>query len=175
MFDNDFGNARVTGLREVTVPEPVSMVPQTLGWWLLGGLVLAWLIYFGYRWVCRWQANRYRGVALDQLTEIERLWNQGYVDGLMRVPVLLKRTAMHAFGRVGVADLNGPAWLAFLDQTGGSDDFTQGPGRMLIDLAYRKTETVVDENVRAMLSVTRQWITKHKANTKCRGRLQPGS
>ncbi|MFC1760569.1 DUF4381 domain-containing protein [Planctomycetota bacterium] len=162
MFENGFGNARVTGLKEVTLPESVSMTPETIGWWILGGIVLAWFSWFGYVWYRRWQANRYRDAALEELSEIERLWSQGDPAGLIRLPVLLKRTAMHAFGREHAADLTGTPWLAFLDKTGATTDFTRGPGRILIDMAYKTTETIADENIPEVLMVAREWIWRHR-------------
>ena len=67
-----FGNilVRGRGLQELTLPELPSYRPQTAGWWvLLGGLliVITILMYKQYR---RWQANRYRRLALKQLNEI---------------------------------------------------------------------------------------------------------
>ena len=115
MFSDNFGNARVTGLKEVSLPEPVSMVPETWGWWILAGVVLLWLAYFGYLLYRHWRLNRYRSLALAELATIEAQWARGEVGGLSGVPVLLKRTAMHALGREGVADLTGSQWLTFLD------------------------------------------------------------
>ncbi len=162
MFADGFGNARVTGLKEVTLPDPVSMMPGTMGWWILAGVLLAWLIYFGYRGVRHWQANRYRGVALTALADIERLWGQGDPKGLSRIPVVLKRTAMQAFGRKGIAELTGDAWLKFLDQTGRTTNFTQGAGQVIATLAYQKTEACSDEQAIEILLAARQWIRGHK-------------
>lgn len=161
-FGDNFGNARVTGLKEVTLPDPVSMMPGTVGWWILAGVLSVWLIYFGYRGFRHWQASRYRGVALAGLADIERLWGQGDPNGLPCIPVLLKRTAMQAFGRKGIAELTGDAWLSFLDRTGRTTDFTQGPARVIATLAYQKTDACSDEQAMAVMLATRQWIKGHK-------------
>jgi hypothetical protein len=168
MFEDGFGNARVTGLREISLPEPVSMMPATMGWWVLAGLVIAWLAWFVYCRYRRWQRNRYRAVALGELARIERQWSLGDPEGLIRIPALLKRTAMHAFGREGVADLTGPEWLGFLDRTLGNTNFTQGPGQLLVSLAYKKTETILETEFSGMLAAVREWISSHKENVERR-------
>lgn len=123
---------------------------------------MAWLIYIGYRRFRHWQANRYRGAALTALAEIERLWGQGDPNGLSCIPVLLKRTAMQAFGRRGIAELTGDVWLTFLDQTGQTTDFTQGPGRVISTLAYQKSDACSDEQALEIMLAARHWIKGHK-------------
>ena len=83
MFNKNFGNSRVTGLKEISLPEPVSMVPETIGWLILTLVVIAWLVYFGIRLYRQWQRNRYRHKALLELATIEGQWAQGESIGLV--------------------------------------------------------------------------------------------
>jgi len=162
MFEEGFGNSRVTGLKEISLPEPVSMGPETVGWSILAGIGVLWLAYLISRLYQRHQSNRYRRLALDSLQRIETQWSKGDAKSLMQLPILLKRTAMHAFGREGVADLNGMAWLTFLDQTGQTNAFTQKPGNLIAILSYHKTATMDHETVSSLFRMTRKWITTHK-------------
>ena len=55
-----FGNYAIRGIAEVLPPEPVSWIPVTTGWRLLGAAILLWVIYQGYRQYRAWRRDRYR-------------------------------------------------------------------------------------------------------------------
>ncbi len=167
MFDNNFGNPKVQGIKEIVLPETVSYVPQTVGWWiLLGivGLVLAWWIYRRY---LKWHGNRYRRQALMELAMIEEQLSQGSgrISALAAISVLIKRTAIEAFGRSNVAEMSGHLWLEFLDRTGSTDAFSSGSGRFLSEFAYAKQETINEmskETIDKVLVLVKDWINQHK-------------
>jgi hypothetical protein len=161
------------GLHEIHLPDPVSWLPQTVGWYAGLGILLLALAWWGYaRWQ-RFAANRYRRLALAELADLAReLQTSGQrAQVLRRLPVLLKRTALSAFPRAEVAPLTGAKWLAFLDRTIGGTEFTEGAGRLLGELAYAPTSHVEQfprECVVGLLRVVRRWIMGH-------GRVPDGS
>ena len=102
-----------------------------------------------------------------ELAEIEQQLNQKpeRIYALAAMSALVKRTAIHAFGRSSVADLSGKVWLEFLDKTGTTNDFSLGPGRLLPEFAYVKHETLNDmskEKIDQVLFVVKDWIRRHK-------------
>ncbi|MCF7502843.1 DUF4381 domain-containing protein [Vibrio sp. L3-7] len=54
-------------LHDVTIPESVSWVPQTIGWKILGVALLLVAFYLAYRIALKWWNNRYRKEALNEL------------------------------------------------------------------------------------------------------------
>lgn len=54
-------------LHDVTIPESVSWVPQTIGWKVLGVALLLVAFYLAYRIALKWWNNRYRKEALNEL------------------------------------------------------------------------------------------------------------
>ena len=54
-------------LHDVTIPESVSWVPQTIGWKILGVALLLAAFYLAYRIALKWWNNRYRKEALNEL------------------------------------------------------------------------------------------------------------
>jgi hypothetical protein len=87
------------------------------------------------------------------------------LSSLAAIPALLKRTAIHAFGRGNVAELSGQVWLEFLDRTGSTNGFSQGPGRLLPELAYAKEDTVrgvTGETIDQVLALVTTWIRQHR-------------
>lgn len=167
MFDNNFGNPKVQGIKEIVLPETVSYVPQTVGWWILLvviGLLLAWWVYQRY---IKWRSNRYRRQALLELALIAQQLDQEpeRASALAAISALIKRTAIEAFGRSNVAHLSGRLWLEFLDRTGSTNSFSQGPGRLLPDFAYAKQETLNEMSkvmIDQILVLVKDWINQHK-------------
>jgi hypothetical protein len=154
-------------LHEIVMPAPVSWAPQTIGWYVLFGLILlvaGWWVYMCLR---RFRKNRYRRLALEELTVVERELQEPErrAKALAEIPVLLKWTALAAFPRSEVAALTGEQWLAFLDRNLGGKDFKEGPGRILSELAYapaEKTARFSDESIRNLLQLIRRWTKRHE-------------
>ncbi|MHC4751943.1 MAG: DUF4381 family protein [Planctomycetota bacterium] len=70
MFDNNFGNPKVQGIKEIVLPDPVSYVPQAVGWWILLGIIGLLLVWWVYRRYIQWCGNRYRRQALMELDSV---------------------------------------------------------------------------------------------------------
>jgi cbb3-type cytochrome oxidase subunit 3 len=154
-------------LHDIVVPAPVSWAPQAPGWYVVFGLVLLGVGWWIYRRLRRFRKNRYRRLALKELTVIERQLQQPErrAKALAEIPALLKWTALAAFPRSEVAALTGEQWLAFLDRNLGGKDFKEGPGRFLSELAYapaEKTARFSDESIRNLLQLIRRWTKRHE-------------
>ncbi len=161
--------AEISGLEklhEIVLPDPVSWRPQTVGWYVVFGLIgvlIAWWVYGRFR---RYRENRYRRFALSELAVIEGELQQPEkrAKALAEIPVLLKRTALAAFPRSDVAALSGEKWLAFLDKTMGGKGFTEDEGRLLPELAYApvpRISKLPDETIGKLLQIVRRWIKRH--------------
>lgn len=141
-------------LHDIWQPPPASWMPVTPAWYVLAALVGALLLWSAWRGYRRWNANAYRRAALDELTQIP----------VAAFDTLLKRTALAAWPRETVAPLSGVEWLAFLDHSYGGQEFSNGVGRQLPELAYRKdAEAGVDR--RQLEALIRGWIERHRVRT----------
>lgn len=165
----DQGPHSLEGLREIPLPGPVSYIPQTAGWLLIVAVALAAIGYGLWRLVRRHAANRYRRMALKELSEIEsRIGNAGERHrALAAIPALLKRTALAAAGRPAVAALSDRAWWEFLDRTCAPGGFSSGPGRLLTLFSYAEPSqfsAVPDSEVRDLIVLVRRWIAGHHAH-----------
>ncbi|MEZ8654465.1 DUF4381 domain-containing protein [Vibrio splendidus] len=58
-------------LHDVAIPNSVSWAPQTIGWKILGVILLLVAIYLAYRLAQRWWNNRYRKEALQELVLLD--------------------------------------------------------------------------------------------------------
>lgn len=159
---------QMAGLRDVSVPGPPSWLPQTAGWYVLAGLVLAGLVWLAWRLWRRWEARAYRRAAL---AELDRLSQQLAVPAsraaaIRRINELVKRVRLSHDPRAEVAALSGPPWLASLDHTWRGPSFTNAPGMLLADVAYEDDPHVLavqDAEVHELVVVVRNWIRGHRA------------
>jgi len=159
------------GLHEILLPDPVSWMPQTAGWYAVFGLALLVSAWWVYRRLRRFRRNLYRRLALHELAAIERdLQKPDERAGVLAgIPVLLKATALSAFPRNEVARLSGEAWLSFLDKTLGGKEFTEGEGQLLAELAYAPASGIAglsEERIDRLLHLSRRWIKGHVGSTR---------
>lgn len=136
-------------LEEVPEPEPIPFTPQTPGWIVLG-IVVALLVYFGVRAYLRHRkANAYRRAALKEL--------EGAKHDPAKIAEVIRRTALVAFPRAEVASLTGDAWLAFLDKSYPGSGFKDGPGRIIASAPYRDQGETPEA-----ASLAKDWVRRHK-------------
>lgn len=154
-------------LRDIHLPAPLSAWPPAPGWFILAGLVLlavggiAWWLYR------RWKDNRYRR---ESMAELQALFDAyGKADDsaayLVDYAALLKRIALTRYPRDAVAHLSGEAWVAFLDKTAKTEEFSMGAGQALIDANYRPGGTA-DIDVQALHDLAKHWIKRHRVQTR---------
>lgn len=153
-------------LHDVIAPPPVPWWPPAPGWlWLLALAAFVALIA-AVRTFLIWQRNRYRREALAELrrTSAQLEDSNTRPGALTKLAELTKRTALSAYPREQVASLNGKEWLAFLDRTGSTTAFTQGPGERLEHIAYdpRVAANLDESQTRELSAVVHHWIRHHR-------------
>ncbi|WP_045770418.1 DUF4381 domain-containing protein [Xanthomonas albilineans] len=118
-------------LRDVHLPPAPFWWPPAPGWWMVGALLLlviggaVFLAMRKRRRVQRWQGQfdaALRGSALPAQ--------------VAAVSELLRRAARRSDPAAAI--LQGEAWLRFLDGAK-RQEFSAGPGRLLLDGGYRRT------------------------------------
>ena len=134
-------------LRDLHLPEAIGWWPLAPGWWFLIALALGGMGYLLYRGYQEWRRNAYRRIALKELARIRNDYRKG-VDAVTlatELSELLRRTMLAYAPRAEVAGLTGDAWLTWLDE--GLDDkpFSNGAGRNVESLPYRRREDIVDD------------------------------
>jgi len=130
-------------------------------------LVSLWVVLI---WVLRRRRNHYRREALAELDRIQLAWTKedSPLTSLPRLPVLIKRAALAAYGREAVASLSGEEWLEFLDGT-----MTRpwlGPDRRTLllrcDYASESEQGNLDpDSIRELFDAVRSWLAGHRLPT----------
>tara|TARA_R110002072_G_scaffold1598_7_gene13660 strand:+ start:23213 stop:23704 length:492 start_codon:yes stop_codon:yes gene_type:complete len=145
-------------LRDIHMPPPIETWPPAIGWWLLAIFAVVGL-FLGLRYLyLGWKKGAYRREANRQLNALFEANRQDQQSFLLEFNSLLKRVALTTYPREEVAQLTGEAWVAFLDQSGGTHEFTMGPGQVLVDGQYAPISTVDIQN---LFQVGQHWIKNH--------------
>jgi hypothetical protein len=155
-------------LHDIVLPEPVSWMPQTVGWRVLLAVLLVSLVWVSWTAIRRRRANRYRRLALTRLEESERALADpaSRAGAISDLPVLVKQTALACRPRSEVASLSGDRWLRFLDESYDGSGFTKGPGRLLPALAYEAPRVEEgEEGIGDLVRLIRHWIRSHDSST----------
>ena len=143
------------GLRDIHIPEPVSIWPLAPIWWIILLLVLASIIYsLGKK---AQQRLRYTDVALEALNEIRKQHRQHQSNAktCAALSKLVRQIALATDERADVANITGQAWLSYLDDMGKTTEFTEGIGRTLLTSPYQKSPSV---DVSKLFKFIRRWI-----------------
>ena len=144
-------------LKDIHLPPPVGNGPWAIGWIFLFSFCLFALIFLVWRIIRRWEfikARRYLLGRLQQL-KIEYDHEEDPVAIAIELSQLLRRAALCVFPRKDVAGLKSDAWLAFLDYTGKTSAFTQGPGRALLSAPYQSNASY---DVDKLFNAVNNWI-----------------
>lgn len=142
--------ADLVNLRGLALPPEVAFWPPAPGWWIVAATVVAAGAILATAALLRYRRNAYRREALHQLEMVDPAG----------ISTVLKRAALAAWPREEVAMLTGAAWLAFLDRSGCTRDFSTGAGRHIEALAFGSAaDSLSTEGAR---SVARSWVKRHR-------------
>ncbi len=147
-------------LRDIHLPGPIEFWPPAPGWWILTIVSVVLVVYATYRLWRWWQSNKYRRDALSSLNQLmQKFESDGdSISYLADLQILLKRVALSHYDRTQVASLSGEAWVAFLDTTGKTTEFSMGEGQALIDGHYIEHP---EPDVLALHRLGQTWIRRH--------------
>ncbi len=156
-------------LRDIHLPAPVSWWPPAPGWWLL--LALLMLAVIGSRlFYRRRRRNDWRRTALEQLTQLRQQFQSQLIVPQQiagELSVLMRRVAISRFPREQAAQLNGEAWLAFLDRNRREGAaFQTELGRLLVVAPYAQETQIGADEMRQLLALCEGWISGLPARSR---------
>lgn len=153
-------------LQDIVEPAAVSWWPPATGFWILFALLLVWGLAIGLRLLIRYKRNSYRREALALLKQIEPGLQPAQTRGsaLGEVAMLLKRTALSAYPREDVARLSGEEWLAFLDRSGNTHDFSRSAASVIGSISWQPQAgaSLSGEELKVVVGAVRHWINQHQ-------------
>lgn len=164
---NPQGQDPLAQLRDIHLPDAVGFWPPAPGWWLLTVILLTAIGLGLYYWSMRRKQNRYRRLALSELKRTQQHALQSAED-LQILNQLLKRTVLASPCSPPAAGLTGQRWLLFLDASGDTSEFSNGPGQLLAEQPYsqRELSAAEKEQLPLLVAAIRRWILTHQFRGK---------
>lgn len=154
-------------LADIHLPPEPGLWPPALGWWVVALLLAAAAGYGLLRALAELARRRRRAAALAELAACRRRYqeragldsksNQAGLAFLAELNALLRRVALLHEPDSGAAALQGEAWLRYLDASGDTQAFTQGPGQVLAEGPYRPR---FEGDPDALHALARDWILR---------------
>lgn len=147
-------------LHDIHLPASPDLWPPAVGWWiLLTFFIIASFLLSRITRQRRAQEKQHK-VILNKLTSLENvLKNKPSNEALAKINTLLRQLAISHYPRDEIASLTGGDWLYFLDQSGKTQGFSQGAGRILVDAPYRSGE-LQNLNIEEFIPLIRSWVSK---------------
>lgn len=133
-------------LRDIHLPEAVSLWPLAPGWWLL--LILCSLAISVLVWhaLKRRRDKRYRTLAVAELEESYQNFQRSkdtaaYISASQQI---LRRAALYRYAdrRANIAPLHGSAWTQFLDSCVNQPLFATTFGDALDEAHYQRSAAI---------------------------------
>ncbi|WP_417602335.1 DUF4381 domain-containing protein [Owenweeksia hongkongensis] len=137
-------------------PSDVAFTFETIGWPILAILMLILIIVFSFFQIIKYKRNQYRREALAELKKV----TAGEMN-LTHCMVLVKRTAIHAFGREKTGKLAGKEWFSFLDENAKNVAFLSVQTE--VEALIYKDEMPENTAKEKIIKNTKNWIATHAA------------
>lgn len=146
-------------LKDIHLPEAVSVWPPAIGWWLLPILLLLFiaLLWWLYKKMTEKNALKSAKNLLEQIKAAQ----EDDLQQLQQLSSWLRRVSMSVSGRKMVAGLTGDKWLQKLDESVDGSPFSEGIGRCLANAHYRK-KLPDGCDIPALTELCEQWLKGQK-------------
>lgn len=169
--DPKVASVEMAPLRDVASPAPVSMRPQTVGWYVLGAVVVALFVWVVWRQARRWQAARYRREALAEVDALSDALTDAHSRpaALRALAAIVKRTQLAEERRPAVASLSGVAWRSHLEAAADRGHLPTEAATLLVEVSSARDERLARlaaDDVSALVAAVRHWITAHHAGIR---------
>lgn len=156
-------------LHDVAIPDSVSWAPQTIGWKILGVILLLVTIYLAYRLAQKWWNNRYRKEALQELMILDARDKNSTERTFKVLKVVLRyldSSNAKLFGQAYVNRLN--AYLPVSANT------SENSNAFFADeISELWMQSLIDPNVRLsfeqrleVIQTAMMWLKLHKPNVQ---------
>jgi len=154
IIQNDTINQVIPELENAQLMEPaaVAFSFDTVGWKVLGILLLSLVLVLAGLKLRQYLKNKYRREAIRQIENTKSI-------SLNQVLGILKITAMHVYGRPSIAVLYGSEWLEFLEKTG--KDIQMLKFESSISKSIYQDESPNEDIKQEVIHNSKKWIRTH--------------
>ena len=155
-----FGNYALEGISEISLPDPLPILPLAPAWKYVFIVLAIWLLYLAVKKTVYWLNNRYRKQALEELSAIVK--EAPSMRSVSAVGQLLKGTSLYVFNREQIASLTGKAWLEQLNEQAKNNIFDESSQTLLGNSLYMRGQQAISSSQwQALVEQSITWIKTH--------------
>ena len=150
-------------LRDIHLPEAISMWPPAPGWWVISALALSGLFILTGFFIRRHRSRLYRRQALESLRKITT--NTDYGQQLQQLFILLRQTAQTAALHPDKGGIAIDPFIDFLRDSSNPTLFSCERDKLKLALYAPPRETNEDSMKELCMVVARDariWIMQHR-------------
>ncbi len=146
---------------ELMEPDPIGFSLAAPGWTILLVLFLLALTIFALWKLYKYNKNKYRRLALAEMSAIDFEQEQ-YSVIIYNTLSLLKRVAITAYGRDNLASIQGLQFLRFLQTKIKGPGFSEGSEKIFTKHIYEGNQASVSSEQLELLQIESiNWIKMH--------------
>ena len=161
-FDAPWGNYLLKDFIETQQPQMVSLFPQTVGWLIIGLILLIAIFNKIVLAIKLYQSNAYRREALKWLNELPDYINVSQQPIFRTLPTLLRKVALTGFGTDNVVSLSSKEWEVWLDQQCAKTSFSNQCASYLQQLSYSAETVLTSKQIALLTEQISLWINFHR-------------
>lgn len=161
-FNSYWGNYLLKELVETNSPNDVSWWPQTQGWQIVLALIALFLFTKIYQSYKKYQTNAYRRNAIKWLSNLPNFIDIDKQPIYRQMPALLRQTAIKAFNRRQVCQLQKQQWEQWLDSHCEYTAFSENHRHLLHQLAYSPRPNISSAQMHLLTAEIALWIKFHR-------------
>ncbi|TNJ42512.1 DUF4381 domain-containing protein [Tamlana fucoidanivorans] len=148
-------------LQPIIEPDPITFTLETLGWKLIGVVLLVLVLFIVYNMFIRYKQRGYRRAAIQEIQSISKQDKQEVYPAIAKVMFLLKQTALRTYSKNEVASLSGRDWLALMDSKVKSSYFEQHEAVISNAVYQNKYNTESSFDIEEFIQTSIKWIKDH--------------
>jgi hypothetical protein len=158
-----WGNYLLKEIVETEAPAAISWLPQTIAWQIIFLLLMILLVCKIWQKYQEYKANAYRREALNWLRNLPRYDEANPHPAYRQIPALLKKTALHYYGREVVNQQRFSEWEHWLDLQCAKCDFENKCPQLFTELAHAPVISIDNQKMSVLIEQVKRWIKYHGA------------
>lgn len=158
-IDTSHSTDPLSQMKDIHLPEVPNFWPLAPGWWLilLGSLLLLVCLLLHLRKPFKKYRQRKAFLSIFKRIEQKYAYTKDKTALLEDINTFLKRVCLSLYSHQSIASLTGEQWLVFLDQSGQTQEFTQGVGLILGEPRFQGSTSFSEQK---LIALVKQWISK---------------
>ena len=146
-------NNLLSKLRDIHLPDSVSVFPLAIGWYILIVIFIVIVFLFFFK-LFQLKIKNYKINKIFLIIEQIENTKEKSDDFIADITILLKRVAKLKYSKENPQFLYGVEFLKFLDRKMNCNDFTQGAGKVLLNI-YQKND---GSDYSDLVLLVKKWI-----------------